>query len=288
MKDDVACEVQCTFYEQFICRSFAFYPSALQCFISGDDTGTYIYVCTHTYTVCCMKSTCNLSNHLQPRPRKKRSKTVRAPTTTSVTVIPPTGPTTKPTATTAFPREDLIPRNVSIHGSANVTGHMYFLCLLLSVTRRSQNRSDLSYLSLLHIRTAMGTSLCFGPTTNNSPFPPQVECCHAFITKHVSLRHNSLVITHDVLELNNCLMRRKRPFMTRACLSSWLECIPSGVRNALALKAQSNFVLLKRSTLNNTSCMMQGRCRKCSSNSSLSFPVRCHVYTTVVDPPRHC
>ena len=39
VKDDVACEVQCTFYEPFVCRSFAFYPSALQCFISGDDQG---------------------------------------------------------------------------------------------------------------------------------------------------------------------------------------------------------------------------------------------------------
>ncbi len=40
VKDEVACEVQCTFYEPFVCRAFAFYPSALQCFISGDDRGT--------------------------------------------------------------------------------------------------------------------------------------------------------------------------------------------------------------------------------------------------------
>ena len=40
INDEVACEVQCTFYEPFVCRSFAFYPSALQCFISGDDKGT--------------------------------------------------------------------------------------------------------------------------------------------------------------------------------------------------------------------------------------------------------
>ena len=33
----MACEVQCTYFDQFICRSFAFYSSANQCFISGDD-----------------------------------------------------------------------------------------------------------------------------------------------------------------------------------------------------------------------------------------------------------
>eukprot|EP00095_Tigriopus_kingsejongensis_P000115 maker-scaffold983_size73474-snap-gene-0.8 protein:Tk00115 transcript:maker-scaffold983_size73474-snap-gene-0.8-mRNA-1 annotation:"PREDICTED: uncharacterized protein LOC100909276" len=37
VKDEVACEVQCTFFEKFLCRSFAFYSSAQQCFISGDD-----------------------------------------------------------------------------------------------------------------------------------------------------------------------------------------------------------------------------------------------------------
>ena len=39
IKDEVACEVQCTFYENFVCRSFAYYASANQCFISGDDRG---------------------------------------------------------------------------------------------------------------------------------------------------------------------------------------------------------------------------------------------------------
>ena len=39
VKNEVACEVTCTFYEQFVCRSFAFYASASQCFISGDDKG---------------------------------------------------------------------------------------------------------------------------------------------------------------------------------------------------------------------------------------------------------
>jgi len=35
--DEIACERQCTFFEDFPCRSFAFYTSASQCFISGDD-----------------------------------------------------------------------------------------------------------------------------------------------------------------------------------------------------------------------------------------------------------
>ena len=39
VKNEVACEVTCTFYEQFVCRSFAFYASASQCFLSGDDKG---------------------------------------------------------------------------------------------------------------------------------------------------------------------------------------------------------------------------------------------------------
>ena len=39
VKNEVACEVTCTFYELFVCRSFAFYASASQCFLSGDDKG---------------------------------------------------------------------------------------------------------------------------------------------------------------------------------------------------------------------------------------------------------
>ena len=39
VKNEVACEVACTFHEQFVCRSFAFYASASQCFLSGDDKG---------------------------------------------------------------------------------------------------------------------------------------------------------------------------------------------------------------------------------------------------------
>ena len=35
--DDISCEKQCTFFQDFVCRSFAFYASASQCFISGDD-----------------------------------------------------------------------------------------------------------------------------------------------------------------------------------------------------------------------------------------------------------
>ena len=37
VKDEIACEVQCTYFDKFVCRSFAFYSSANQCFISGDD-----------------------------------------------------------------------------------------------------------------------------------------------------------------------------------------------------------------------------------------------------------
>ena len=37
VSDEIACEKQCTFFEDFPCRSFAFYTSASQCFISGDD-----------------------------------------------------------------------------------------------------------------------------------------------------------------------------------------------------------------------------------------------------------
>ena len=39
VKNEVDCEVKCTFYENFVCRSFAYYSSARQCFVSGDDTG---------------------------------------------------------------------------------------------------------------------------------------------------------------------------------------------------------------------------------------------------------
>ena len=42
VKDEVACEVQCTFYDQFVCRAFAYYSSANQCFLSGDDKGKRI------------------------------------------------------------------------------------------------------------------------------------------------------------------------------------------------------------------------------------------------------
>ncbi|XP_023323415.1 uncharacterized protein LOC111697594 [Eurytemora carolleeae] len=35
--DEIACEKQCTFHQDFVCRAFAFYTSASQCFISGDD-----------------------------------------------------------------------------------------------------------------------------------------------------------------------------------------------------------------------------------------------------------
>ena len=35
VNDDIDCEKQCTFFQDFVCRSFAFYASASQCFISG-------------------------------------------------------------------------------------------------------------------------------------------------------------------------------------------------------------------------------------------------------------
>jgi len=37
VSDEIACEKQCTFHQAFVCRSFAFYTSASQCFLSGDD-----------------------------------------------------------------------------------------------------------------------------------------------------------------------------------------------------------------------------------------------------------
>ena len=36
VNDDIDCEKQCTFFQDFVCRSFAFYASASQCFISGN------------------------------------------------------------------------------------------------------------------------------------------------------------------------------------------------------------------------------------------------------------
>ena len=55
VKNEVACEVTCTFYEKFVCRSFAFYASASQCFLSGDDKGkfhtTILYVNSMGFTL---------------------------------------------------------------------------------------------------------------------------------------------------------------------------------------------------------------------------------------------
>lgn len=41
IKNEVACEVTCTFHEPFTCRAFAYFTSASQCFLSGDDKGQY-------------------------------------------------------------------------------------------------------------------------------------------------------------------------------------------------------------------------------------------------------
>ena len=51
VKNEVACEVTCTFYEQFVCRSFAFYASASQCFLSGDDKGNFNRIFCQEYTI---------------------------------------------------------------------------------------------------------------------------------------------------------------------------------------------------------------------------------------------
>ncbi|XP_033606986.1 uncharacterized protein LOC111863521 isoform X3 [Cryptotermes secundus] len=40
VSDEVDCERRCYEYSDFICRSFSYYPSGSQCFISGDDRGS--------------------------------------------------------------------------------------------------------------------------------------------------------------------------------------------------------------------------------------------------------
>ena len=35
------CEHRCNTHRDFLCRSYSFYAAASQCFISGDDKGTY-------------------------------------------------------------------------------------------------------------------------------------------------------------------------------------------------------------------------------------------------------
>ena len=57
VNDDIDCEKQCTFFQDFVCRSFAFYASASQCFISGGFSSSLLIVghyqidlkkCNHT------------------------------------------------------------------------------------------------------------------------------------------------------------------------------------------------------------------------------------------------
>lgn len=35
------CQVRCNTHRDFVCRSYSFYAAASQCFISGDDKGTF-------------------------------------------------------------------------------------------------------------------------------------------------------------------------------------------------------------------------------------------------------
>jgi hypothetical protein len=42
VSDEMDCERRCYSYKDFICRSFSYYPSGNQCFISGDDRGTIL------------------------------------------------------------------------------------------------------------------------------------------------------------------------------------------------------------------------------------------------------
>lgn len=39
--DERDCERRCYSYTDFICRSYSYYPSGSQCFISGDDRCKY-------------------------------------------------------------------------------------------------------------------------------------------------------------------------------------------------------------------------------------------------------
>ena len=44
VNDDIDCEKQCTFFQDFVCRSFAFYASASQCFISGGFSSSLLII----------------------------------------------------------------------------------------------------------------------------------------------------------------------------------------------------------------------------------------------------
>lgn len=36
------CQIRCNTHREFVCRSYAFYAAASQCFISGDDKGSLL------------------------------------------------------------------------------------------------------------------------------------------------------------------------------------------------------------------------------------------------------
>ena len=44
VSDETDCERRCFEYSDLICRSFSYYPSGSQCFISGDDRGQFSYI----------------------------------------------------------------------------------------------------------------------------------------------------------------------------------------------------------------------------------------------------
>ena len=44
VSDETDCERRCFEYSDLICRSFSYYPSGSQCFISGDDRGQSWYI----------------------------------------------------------------------------------------------------------------------------------------------------------------------------------------------------------------------------------------------------
>ena len=44
VSDETECERRCFEYSDLICRSFSYYPSGSQCFISGDDRGQFFYI----------------------------------------------------------------------------------------------------------------------------------------------------------------------------------------------------------------------------------------------------
>jgi hypothetical protein len=44
VNDDMDCERRCFGSKDFICRSFSYYSTQSQCFLSGDDRGKYMFI----------------------------------------------------------------------------------------------------------------------------------------------------------------------------------------------------------------------------------------------------